>query len=180
MSSLWTNLFRRREATDDMYKLLQKVPIFAELSRREADALERILYRRSYQADEVIFQQNEPGVGMYIIAHGHVRITYGPNGVPLADLEAGDFFGEIALLNETPRSATARALTATELYGFFRPDLLNLLERNPSLGVKVLLPLAQITGQRLIHADAECARLRSAADEATSLPQPEPRHGDGR
>ena len=185
MKSLWANLFRRTESADDMYALLQRVPLFESLSRRESEAIERILYRRTYQKDETIFHQDEPGVGMYIIAKGAIHITFGPERVLLAELGPGDFFGEIALLNETPRSATATAQTLTQVYGFFRPDLLSLLERDPRLGVKVLLPLAQITGQRLLNADHEYAdlhqKLEKSQEESTlASPQSEVKHGDGR
>ncbi len=147
-----------------MYVLLKKVPIFEKMSRRELDAIERIMYRREYRSGEVIFRQGEPGVGMYVVQHGTVSIVFEPTGQVLAELRDGDFFGEIALLNETPRSATAQAKTDCTLWGLFQPELLDLLGRDPRLGVKLLLPLAQIAGQRLIRADAQMQALR---DELT-------------
>ena len=164
MDSFWGNIFKRQDQ-QDIYTLLKKVPLFGAMNRREMDAVERIMHRRDYRADEVIFRQGEPGVGMYVVQHGLVEIIYEPSGQVLAELRDGDFFGEIALLNETPRSATATATTACTLWGLFQPDLLDLLERDPRLGVKLLLPLAQIAGQRLIRADAQMQALREELAE---------------
>ena len=135
------------------------------MNRRERVAIERIMYRREYQAGDIIFRQGEPGVGMYIVERGTVSIVFEPTRHALAELHEGDFFGEIALLNETPRSATARAQTACTLWGLFQPELLGLLDRNPRLGVKLLLPLAQIAGQRLIRADRQIQSLREEKEK---------------
>ncbi len=159
MDSFWGNIFKR-EDQQDTYALLKKVPIFEKMSRRELDAVERIMYRREYRSGDVIFRQGEPGVGMYVVQHGTVSIVFEPSGEVLAELRDGDFFGEIALLNETPRSATAQARTDCTLWGLFQPELLDLLGRDPRLGVKLLLPLAQIAGQRLIRTDVHLQALR--------------------
>ncbi len=159
MDSFWGNIFKRQDQ-QDTYTLLKKVPLFEAMNHREMDAIERIMHRREYRTGEMIFRQGEPGVGMYVVQHGVVEIIYEPAGEVLAELRDGDFFGEISLLNETPRSATAKATTACTLWGLFQPDLLDLLERDPRLGVKLLVPLAQIAGQRLIRADAQMQALR--------------------
>ncbi len=167
MNSFWGNIFKR-EDQQDMYVLLKKVPIFEKMSRRELGAIERIMYRREYRSGEVIFRQGEPGVGMYVVQHGAVSIVFEPTGEVLAELRDGDFFGEIALLNETPRSATAQARTECTLWGLFQPELLDLLGRDPRLGVKLLLPLAQIAGQRLIGSDRQVEALRRELAQYTS------------
>ncbi len=159
MDSFWGNIFKRQDQ-QDTYTLLKKVPLFEAMNPREMDAVERIMHRREYRAGEVVFRQGEPGVGMYVVQHGLVEIIYEPSGEVLAELRDGDFFGEIALLNETPRSATAKTTTASTLWGLFQPDLLDLLERDPRLGVKLMVPLAQIAGRRLIRADAQMQEMR--------------------
>lgn len=176
VDSFWGNIFRRKDEPDT-YALLKNIPLFEAMGRREMEAVERIMHRREYRAGEVIFRQGEPGVGMYVVQHGLVEIVYEPTGQVLSELRDGDFFGEIALLNETPRSATARARTACTLWGLFQPDLLDLLERDPRLGVKLLLPLAQIAGQRLIRADRQMQSLREdvARYRAQQHPEPEPK-----
>ncbi|MFQ5568304.1 MAG: cyclic nucleotide-binding domain-containing protein [Rhodothermales bacterium] len=160
MDSFWGNIFKREAQQHNTRTLLKNTPIFESMNRRELAAVERIMYRREYRAGEVIFQQGEPGLGMYIVQRGTVSIVYEPTGQLLTELGEGDFFGEIALLNETLRSATARAKTACTLWGLFQPELLDLLKRNPRLGVKLLLPLARIAGQRLVRADQQMQSLR--------------------
>ncbi|MEP0546016.1 MAG: cyclic nucleotide-binding domain-containing protein [Rhodothermales bacterium] len=171
MDSLWGNVFRVRPVAGTE-ALLRRVPMFTDLDRRELAELEKILYRREYRTGEVIFRQGDPGVGMYVVESGSVAIVYEPTERLLAELRGGDFFGEIALLNETPRSARATATAPTVLHGLFQPELFDLLERSPRVGVKLLLPLAQNLGTRLVHADGELQRLheRLATLEAGTEP----------
>ena len=181
MDSFWGNIFKR-EDQQDTYALLKQIPIFEKMSRRELSAIERIMYRREYRSGEVIFRQGEPGVGMYVVQHGTVSIVFEPTGQVLAELHDGDFFGEIALLNETPRSATAQARTDCTLWGLFQPELLDLLGRDPRLGVKLLLPLAQIAGQRLIGSDRQVEALRRELEQYTAQTElaSEKHNGKGR
>ncbi len=149
MSSLWKNVLGGAgEGEEDV---LRGIPLFAELNRRELGTLQHLLHRREYVAGESVFVQGEPGLGMYIIARGAVSIQSEPSGRELVALGDGDFFGEIALLNEVIRTATARAKTDCLLLSLFQPDLMGLLDRNPRLGVKILLALARLAGMRLVE-----------------------------
>ena len=154
MKSLWASL-TRADSGDPEDDLLSAVPLFEDLTPREIDAVQRLLHRRDYVAGESVFVQGEPGLGMYIISRGSVSIQSEPSGRELVELRDGDFFGEIALLNEVIRTATARAKTDCTLLSLFQPDLLGLLERSPRLGVKVLLSLARLVGLRLVEVGAE-------------------------
>lgn len=167
MDSLWSNLFRPKPHAGTN-ALLRQVPMFADLDRRELAEIRKILYRRQYHADEVIFRQGDPGVGMYVIEQGTVAIFHEPTARLLAELRDGDFFGEIALLNETPRSARAVATTPVVLHGLFQPELVDLVRRLPRLGVKILLPLARSLGARLYHADERLERLHMHGAEGDS------------
>lgn len=158
MDQFWGNIFRRTEH-DEVHALLRGVPMFMRLSKTELAQVRAILYHREYAPGELIFRQGAPGVGMYVVQRGTVEITYEPTGHRLAELGPGDFFGEIALLNETPRSATARAGQATTLWGLFQQELLDLIEAHPRLGVKLLLSLARVTGERLIRSDEQVLAL---------------------
>jgi CRP-like cAMP-binding protein len=165
MSGFWSNIFSRTEQAVSTSELLGRVPIFSDLNESELKAVEWILYRRSFSPGELIFHQGDPGVGMYIVAEGEVEIRSEPDEKVLTTLGAGAFFGEVSLLNEVPRSATARAKTACVLWGFFRPELMDLIERKPRLGVKILLPLAQIAGRRLVAVDVELRHLKKNGEE---------------
>jgi len=165
VDSFWDNIFRSDDEAS-VYSLLRDIPLFDGLSQNELSAIEAILHRREYDPDEVLFRQGNPGVGMYIIQEGTIEIVYEPTDDVLAELEDGDFFGELALLNETPRSATAVARTDAVLYGLFRPDLLGLVEHDPSLGVQILLRMSRVISERLIHANEQVQELREQLDEA--------------
>ena len=96
---------------------------------------------------------------MFIIRNGSVLIQMGKNGKTLAELHEGEFFGELALLDDSPRSASAKANSESKILAFSQPDLFSLMERNPHLGLKIILALARIIGERLkrmneqIHAE---------------------------
>jgi len=161
MSGFWSNIFSRSDSEASTVELLGAVPVFSDLNKRELAVVEKILYRRTYAPGENVFNQGDPGVGMYIIAEGDVQIRSQPDDRVLTTLSAGAFFGEVSLLNEVPRTATATAHTACVLWGFFRPELMDLIERRPRLGVKILLPLAQIAGRRLVAVDVELRELKN-------------------
>lgn len=148
--------------------VLRSIPLFDNLSRRDIATLQRLLHRREYVAGESVFVEGEPGLGMYIIAKGVVSIQSEPSGRELVELSDGDFFGEIALLNEVIRSATARAKSDCLLLSLFQPDLLGLLDRNPRLGVKILLSLSRLVGIRLVEVSDELETMRKDHERLTA------------
>ncbi len=154
---LWRHVFRRlqesvesgrKEEESSTCRLLKKVPIFQDLSGRELHKIEEMLYGpRNWRAGETIINQGDPGIGMYIVVSGQVRIAQmGDDGFEkqLATLTRGNFFGAQALVDELPRSASAYALQPCRLLVFCRPDLLELLENNTSLALKMVEGLAQM------------------------------------
>lgn len=167
-SNLWYNFFRAREKEDNSLEtLLSKVPIFSQLTDRELRSVGSIVHRRKYSANEQIFSQGDPGLGMYVIEKGEVEIVYCDNGTEkiLAVLKAGDFFGELSLLDESPRSATAVAKTDSSIIGFFKPDLINLLDRSPKAGTKILFKLGEVIGTRLRITDEQLGKLNAELEK---------------
>ena len=163
MNSLWGNVFKVRQKKDDEIRdILKKVPIFDGLGKRDLERIERILHRRQYQQDESIFLQGQPGLGMYIIEEGTVEIVSGPGRHRLAELHTGEFFGELALLDDSPRTATAIARTYCKLLCLFQPDLLDLLDRNTRLGVKILFRLAGTIGERLKRTNESLTEIKES------------------
>jgi CRP-like cAMP-binding protein len=159
--TMWGNVFRKKEHKEkNIYTVLANIPIFKDLNKKELRAIERILHKRSYKTDEVLFHEGDPGVGMYIIEAGRINITLGKEEKLLAVLSDSEFFGEIALLSETPRTATAKATTNCSILGFFQSDLFGLLETNPRMGNKILLRLAQMIGDRLRLSNLENQQLK--------------------
>jgi CRP-like cAMP-binding protein len=164
-SALWKNIFSQRVIRQGtIEEVLSKVPAFADLVQRELKEVAAIVHKREYRTGEPVFYQGDPGLGMYIVQDGEVSITIlGKDGDEreLALLSDGDFFGELALLDESTRSANAICKTDCTLIGFFRPDLFELIEKNNTLGIKIVLKLAEIVAQRLRQTDKELSKVKS-------------------
>lgn len=144
--------------------MLSKIPVFEGLKARELRHVAGIVHRRQYVPGEYVCFQNDPGLGMYVVEQGEVSvILFGSNGSKkeLAVLKDGDFFGELSLLDESPRSASVIAVTDTNLIGFFRPDLFEIMEKTPGTGLKIVLKVAEMIGERLRNANQELSNVRA-------------------
>ncbi|MBC8402533.1 MAG: cyclic nucleotide-binding domain-containing protein [Candidatus Marinimicrobia bacterium] len=152
-NAFWENIFKGWQKEESATVLtLKQVPIFHDFSNREFRDIEKLIHQRTYKPQDYVFKRQAPGEGMYIILSGKVEIfandAQGVRNV-FAVLGEGDFFGEMSLLDAEPRSASAIAIDHTILLGFFRPDLMSLLDRNPDLGNRILLNLAKVVVERL-------------------------------
>lgn len=171
MDPLWNSIFRKKLDEESLTYFLKHLPIFSELSPRALSVLEGLVHVRSYTDHETIFEQGDPGSGMYMIRSGSVQIyAKNENSVEdeLARLIPGDFFGETTLTAPAPRSAYARTLEATELVGLFRADILELAQRQPSISSNILLGLTRVVSERLQAASLEIRRLQNQIGEQTS------------
>lgn len=135
----------------DIIPVLRTIPIFEGLGFNDLKKIELIVHKRTFMPNEIIFYERQPGAGMYIIKRGLIKLTKTVNEerVKIGELKDGEFFGEMALLDEYPRSAEATAVEKTEALGIFRPDLFDLIESNPKLGYKILLRLSKRLASRL-------------------------------
>ncbi|MEW5848227.1 MAG: cyclic nucleotide-binding domain-containing protein [Myxococcota bacterium] len=151
-AALWNPPASTRSAEPEGLAALRAVPLFHELKDGELKKILRLLHERTYQPGEVVFREGEPGAGMYIIKRGVVDIVIkladGTEKV-IASLTDKQFFGEMALLESAPRSATCVVRQRTELLGIFQPDLQTLIERDSRLGSKVLWNLATLMAGRV-------------------------------
>lgn len=157
---LWTAIFRRGGdgQTREMLDCLGDSPLFAALSRRELRNLATILHHRTYQDGEFVFLKGQPGAAMFIIKTGQINVIdyrRDNSATEIATLNPGDFFGELALLDDSPRSASAMAVEPTELYAISRTDLEHLLTTSPQIGLRVYRALAVIIGTRLKNANVQ-------------------------
>lgn len=155
---LWDNIFRKDAQEKELIQRLKENILFENLTQKELRFIEKIVHERLYRANEVVFRQGEAGVGMYIIHKGSVDILISESSLgeeeksdsQITQLSEGDFFGEISLVEDNGRrTASAVAASDTKLIGFFKPDLIELLERNPQIGAKVIFKLAEVLGKRL-------------------------------
>jgi len=180
-NALWKNIFSERVIhKGSTEEVLSKVPAFADLTARELKEVAAIVHKREYRSSEPVFYQGDPGLGMYIIQDGEVSITISGKdgeGRELAVLGDGDFFGELSLLDESPRSADALCKTDCLLIGFFRPDLFELIEKHSTLGNKIVLKLAEIVAQRLRQTDKELSKLKSQLERSHIELKGEDSHG---
>ncbi|MBI2567451.1 MAG: cyclic nucleotide-binding domain-containing protein [Candidatus Schekmanbacteria bacterium] len=160
----------RRFRAKTIRDTLQGTVLFRDLSRLELSLVERIVHLRHYAAGETVFRTGERGLGLYVIHEGAVRIVLDQEDEvrEVALLEVGDFFGEVALVEDhAKRSATALAARPTQLIGFFKPDLLELIDRKPHAGVKIAMAIASVLAQRLC-AGAEDDEQQAAPNDKGS------------
>jgi CRP/FNR family cyclic AMP-dependent transcriptional regulator len=139
-------------------KLLERCALFKGLDEGERRDLAAYAQPRSFAANEPIVHVGEPGYSMMGVVVGTVRISLPtPKGrdIILADLPAGELFGEIALLDGKPRSANATALTNCELLVFERRDVLPFLERSPAACLKIM----QLLCGRIRRSDERMAEI---------------------
>jgi CRP/FNR family transcriptional regulator, cyclic AMP receptor protein len=155
---IWGNIFMYGRKQESLAEILRNVPLFHNLAPRELRILQKLVHVRTYQTDEAVFVENEPGAGMYVICHGRIDIVLNRepgNRIVLAELEAGDFFGEMALLGETSRSAAAVAREQSQLIGFFHPELEEIIGLHPVMGAKISFGLAKTLSERLRYTNAQ-------------------------
>jgi CRP-like cAMP-binding protein len=144
--------------TEQAQKFLDKWALFKALSEQDRRALAAHAQSRVFAPNESIFHVGEPGYSIMGVIDGTVRIslpTLKGKQVILADLRAGEFFGEIALLDGKPRSASAVALTKCELLVLERRDFLPFLERSPTACLKLM----QLLCERIRRADERLSEI---------------------
>lgn len=161
---LWSDLFRSAQTEmETLRQALSQNILFRALNRSELNTLLALLYERVYQPDEYIFRQNDRGFGMYFIIKGRVAIrTHTPDAeVNVTTLGAGTFFGELSLVDPVNiRTASAVAVERASLVGFFKPDLMEIIERRPAMGAKILFQLSLVLGRRLSETTEKITQLK--------------------
>jgi CRP/FNR family transcriptional regulator, cyclic AMP receptor protein len=142
---------------DDAGRLLRRCALFAGLDEATVRSLAAHAHRRRFAAGEVIFRIGAPGQSMMVLT-GTVRISApSPDGkeIVLADLGAGEVFGEMALLDGRARSADAAALTNCDLLVLERRDMLGYIERHPAIAIKLL----EVLCERLRRTDQQIGEI---------------------
>jgi CRP/FNR family transcriptional regulator, cyclic AMP receptor protein len=127
---------------------VKRVPLFAELSRRELEQIARLFKERRFAAGETVAQEGSGGAAFYLIDAGEATVTVG--GSERSLLKPGDYFGEISLIDEGARSATITAATDLVCYGLTFWDFRPLVQENAAISWKLL----QFMVKRLRAAEA--------------------------
>jgi CRP/FNR family transcriptional regulator, cyclic AMP receptor protein len=131
--------------TQDIVEFLAKVPMFTKLKSKQLEKLAARARVRDYDAGSVIVEQGTEGIGLYIMARGIAKVTrMHPDGsrVEIDTLERFDFFGELSLLDDAPRSASIIADEPVKAVVLSKLDFLDELEDDPGMAVVVLKELA--------------------------------------
>lgn len=132
---------------------LRKCILFQELTDQELVTITQLMSTdaESYMPGEMICQQDAPGDSMYLVKSGKVQIYLpgDPENIILAELGGGKFFGEMSLLDKSPRSANVVALEQTEIFVLTRKHVAYLLEREPKIAAKVMIALARVLSARI-------------------------------
>jgi CRP/FNR family transcriptional regulator, cyclic AMP receptor protein len=126
-----------REAVD----LLKRVPIFEGLDNRELERIAASMKQRTFGAGDTVTTEGQGGVGFFVIEDGEARVTI--HGDERRRLGPGDYFGEVALLNDSPRTATITAETELRCYGMTSWDFKPLVESHSSIAWKMLQAMAK-------------------------------------
>jgi CRP-like cAMP-binding protein len=145
---------RSKEAVES----LRNIGLFSTVHDEDLESVASLLIERRFPKHKTIVEEGLPGDYMYIIREGRVSVSKlsddGREKI-LEFLEAGDFFGEMSLLDNAPRSASVRALSETRILALSRADFLAVLKRSPVLSMAVIQELTR--------------RLRQVDEQASSL-----------
>lgn len=152
---LWSRLSRPSEdaATRSLVRTLAQVPTFEGLSRSALRDLAEVVHERTYRQREVIYYEGDPGLGLYVVKEGTVRLLATDDagvGQPVRLVTRCNLLGDLSLLGGAARIETAQAATEVRLLGFFRPDLTTLFRRSPKTGVALLEALTQHVAARQV------------------------------
>ncbi|HEX6662955.1 MAG TPA: cyclic nucleotide-binding domain-containing protein [Gaiellaceae bacterium] len=116
--------------------LLKRVPIFSDLDRKELERVANSMKERVFNEGDTVTAEGQTGVGFFVIASGEAKVTVG--GEDRRRLGPGDYFGEVALLNESARTATIKAETELKCYGMTSWEFRPLVETHGAIAWKLL------------------------------------------
>jgi CRP-like cAMP-binding protein len=122
-------------------ELLERVPIFADFDRRDLQRLARSFKERTFEAGSTVAAEGKSGAGFFVVESGEASVSV--RGEERAKIGAGDYFGEIALIDDGARSATITADSDLHCFGLTSWEFRPLVEGNASIAWKLLETLAK-------------------------------------
>ncbi len=123
-------------------KVLQRVPLFSDLNKRELQQIARLFKPRNFAEGQIVVQEGSGGAAFFVIESGEATVAIG--GKKRTTLKPGDYFGEIALIDEGKRMATITASSELDCYGLTYWDFRPLVQANGVIGWKLLQRMAKM------------------------------------
>jgi CRP-like cAMP-binding protein len=123
---------------------LQKVPLFADLDKKDLEKIAQVMNERRFAAGDTVTKEGAIGAGFFIVEDGTADVTV--DGLPVGSIGPGDYFGEVALLTGSDRTATIVATTDMLCYGMTPWDFRPLVESNSTIGLKLRTAMAEREG----------------------------------
>lgn len=135
--------------------ITKNIEIFKYLSREESRRVLNEVTEVRFESGETVFEAGSAGNEMYIIKRGRIKVyrVFDDNEISFAEFTAGDAFGEMSLIDEYPRSASATALEDCVLLALPRATFKRIVEMDPPVGVKLLLAVAEVFSKRMRKTD---------------------------
>jgi len=159
---------RRRKSSEEL-EFISKVPLFEDMDEIEIEETARIMVREEFRTGDAVFDEGDVGDKMYVIVKGAVDIIKGAGrGTPgqiLVTLRAGDYFGEMSLIDDAPRSASVMATEDSLLFSMDKKDLSLLLDNAPSIAAKIYKFFVITLNQRLRETNDKIKTFVNMAQE---------------
>jgi diguanylate cyclase (GGDEF)-like protein len=163
------------------FSFLRSIEILSPLEEGELEALDHLFHLVAIEPGAPLFTQNDPGDALFIVEKGRVASSVAGkdgNQIEVAEFGSGDFFGEMAIFDRSPRSATCTAKEPSELLCLSEDDFLAFEETYPGAAIKVMRRMLRTTAERLENSGVflsemvqwgDSARKRAVTDEMTGL-----------
>ena len=160
---------------------LRSIDIFSELKDEELSILGRVMGEEIFDTGEVLFREQENGDELFLVAQGKISISVNlPDGgeLEISEIGKGNFFGEMAIFEQAPRSATCTAKERSRLVSLRRDHFYELIRSHPRIATEIMYKMLNITTERLRNTNnflsdmvqwGEKARQRAVTDEFTGL-----------
>ncbi|MBI5496905.1 MAG: Stp1/IreP family PP2C-type Ser/Thr phosphatase [Deltaproteobacteria bacterium] len=158
----------RAEEVNLKLETLKKIPLFRHLTYQELVKVLNITYLQVYDAGTPVVKEGQEGEELFIILSGRVVVSKG--GQEIVELHPGVHFGEMALVDQSPRSATVTARENTRVLVIGRKQFYALIRKEPVLAVKLLWSFVQVLSHRLRETNEQLQGAKSELEQAQAVP----------